>query len=313
MGRRSKPPVSMGGVVLEEDLPLKYVHYPPQYGAFIAFSDTKKGSPKLCSCVLPAIDNLQYFWRNGLISENDLRRQIPYALQGADVFSRLTFGEKLCHRCNLKQPSVRYCHEMYGGRFMQYYGWYVNQNYFRFGVLQNGKCRPGVCPPEIQEKAQELAKALEHLRKTTALQDRWEVEKEVAKARRRLNNILEDITREEFGFRKIGERWVSETMLYNIVKQIYEGREVLRHYRPSWLHGLELDIYVPDLQIAFEYQGQQHFFPIEAWGGEDALRRLQARDERKRQICKQRGVTLITVDYFEPLTEEHIREKIRAQ
>jgi hypothetical protein len=127
---------------------------------------------------------------------------------------------------------------------------------------------------------------------------------------RRLKNAIENITREEFGFRKIGEGWVSETLLYQIVIHIFRGRDVLHHHRPDWLDGLELDIFVPSAGVGIEYQGQQHFHPIEVWGGQQALDALTERDQRKRKTCERRGITLVEVDYTEPLTEDHIRKRL---
>ena len=103
------------------------------------------------------------------------------------------------------------------------------------------------------------------------------------------------------------ETETSETFLYQIVSQLFTEKEILRHQRLIWLNGLELDIFIPALQLGVEYQGQQHFHPIEAWGGEKAIKALQERDARKVQICVERGVTLITIDYMEPLTAEYLR------
>ena len=79
------------------------------------------------------------------------------------------------------------------------------------------------------------------------------------------------------------------------------------------LGRLELDVYVPGAELAFEYQGQQHFYAIEAWGGEEALSKVQERDARKARLCAEHGVTLITVDYTEPLTETYIRGLMCAE
>ena len=47
---------------------------------------------------------------------------------------------------------------------------------------------------------------------------------------------------------------------------------------------LELDIYVPELLLGLEYQGEQHFKPIHYFGEYETQ---QLRDEEKRQACKQ--------------------------
>jgi hypothetical protein len=130
------------------------------------------------------------------------------------------------------------------------------------------------------------------------------------RASRVLSKKIENIVREEFGYKKVGERWTSETLLYQIAGCVYPNQEILRHHRPDWLNGLELDIFLPNLNLGIEYQGQQHFHPIDAWGGEEALKNVQERDARKAQICKDKGVTLITIDYTEPLTPEYLQDVI---
>jgi hypothetical protein len=133
-----------------------------------------------------------------------------------------------------------------------------------------------------------------------------------AQTHRTLTRKIENIARQEFGVRKVGEGWVSETILYQIVGRVFAGDEVIRHHRPGWLGGLELDIYVPTSRLAFEYQGQQHFHPVPAWGGQRALEEVRARDARKAKTCREMGVRLVTVDYTEPLTEDYVRSLIGA-
>jgi hypothetical protein len=65
--------------------------------------------------------------------------------------------------------------------------------------------------------------------------------------------------------------------------------------RPSWLRGrgklpLELDGFNEEHCIAFEYQGWQHYHPIH---GEQKLKIIKRRDERKRLLCWRHGVLLI--------------------
>lgn len=122
----------------------------------------------------------------------------------------------------------------------------------------------------------------------------------------------EDIP-QKFRFNKDSEGSVGENFLYQILCQIFPDHLVIRHHRPAWLLGLELDIYLPALNLAFEYQGQQHFYPIKAWGGEKALKNIQERDARKAGICKQVGTKLIQISYTEPLTEDYIRQILSQQ
>ena len=83
---------------------------------------------------------------------------------------------------------------------------------------------------------------------------------------------------------------------------------MLRNYRPDWLEGLELDVYLPDMALAFEYQGIQHFVPIEIWGGEEKLRVQQKNDKRKYELCSERGIKLLYATYEDYLSESFLLE-----
>ncbi len=326
--KKVRPEVSLGATV-REDLPFPVVHYPPHYGTFIAFSESSSSKPALCLCCKPLVEN--YFRLRGLYKRYPNANPTVNAplsngtfipslaaesMTVDDPMSIIRFENGLCHRCNMKRPSLRYCHEMYGGEFKQHYGWYIEQTYYRLGV------QPGifvflddVCPVEVQGDLQrlrsmidaDLEARLEWARTTTAP---FKNNRELSTLRRTVENRIESITRQEFGFRKVGERFIGETMLYQIVADIFPGEEVLKHHRPSFLNGLELDLFLPARGLAFEYQGQQHFHPIKAWGGAEALEKLRERDAQKAKMCRMLGIRLLTVDYTDPLTREFIESRL---
>lgn len=121
---------------------------------------------------------------------------------------------------------------------------------------------------------------------------------------------ITDQLREELGFRRIGERFVSETELFRIVKAIFPTEEVIHHYRAPWLQGLELDIFLPGMKLGIEYHGIQHFEPVSAWGGEDALLKTQERDKKKVKLCEANGVTLVAFLYDEDLTTHLVQSRL---
>ncbi|OHQ28951.1 MULTISPECIES: hypothetical protein [Staphylococcus] len=123
----------------------------------------------------------------------------------------------------------------------------------------------------------------------------------------------ENILREEYGVAKIGEGWISETMMFRIVEDIFEDYECERHCRPNFLEGLEIDIYVPELKLGFEYNGIQHYKPVDHWGGEESLKKQQVRDKRKQQLCDQNDVKLIIIKYDEQLSKDLILSKIPVE
>lgn len=61
----------------------------------------------------------------------------------------------------------------------------------------------------------------------------------------------------------------------------------------DWLCGKSLDIYIPSLKTAIEYQGRQHFMPVEKFGGEIEFEKTIKRDIEKYNQCKNNGVRLL--------------------
>ena len=338
---------------IEEELPLPYVLYPNLYGTFIGFAPKANGQIFFCSCMEPAICNYFELVQHNLIIMNSgsfiinplLSYYFPPII--AEMFDDhntnpekiIIFKDKICHKCNLATPTVRAMHSMYGGKFKQYYGWYIKQQYFHLGILQNGNFLKDKCPDEIidlltrSKRTQEAANK-ERIRlnemvygpkRDDILDDEityWSnvkmeesdnyrlLDKESKSLKLNLSYLIENIVRKEFGFRKVGDGWIGESILFKIVQRLFPDKQIIRHYRPVWLDGLELDIYIPDIELAFEYQGQQHYHPIKAWGGKKELEKLIERDKKKRLLCIARNVQLIAVDYTEPLTEKHIRQLI---
>ncbi len=96
------------------------------------------------------------------------------------------------------------------------------------------------------------------------------------------------------------EKYKSESALREILEELFATQ--FPNKRPFWLKSpqtgarLELDCYSQELGVAFEYQGAQHYGPVSFFGGAPCFEAQKERDEYKRQICKDRGVTLIEVD-----------------
>lgn len=309
--------VALNSPRLTEDLPLSVVNYPNHYGTFITFSYPQSDEQYFCECAIPALDN--YFTLHEItdgfeiyhsLSEHDFNASLAGKSKFVKELSNLfKFKPRICHRCNLKTPTIRYCIEMYGSSFKQFFGWYINQNQYKLGFSKFfSKYLPDKCPDELHDlvtERQRLLKDIEENRYT------WEMEKRKEKITRTLNNEIENLTRQEFGFRKIGDGFVTETLLYSIIKNIFPTTTIIRHHRPEWLNRLELDVFLPDLNLAFEYQGQQHFHPVDAWGGKTKLLELVERDKLKRTLCQSNNITLIEIDYTEPMTEKYIKEKLK--
>jgi len=113
-----------------------------------------------------------------------------------------------------------------------------------------------------------------------------------------LNDFLrqaEDLARSEAGLPKVSEGWVSETELFNLLKAAFPEQQVIQHGSPSWLSPQHLDIYFPNMRVAVEFQGEQHFRPVALFGGKASFAAQQERDERKRQACARNRCALLEV------------------
>ena len=108
----------------------------------------------------------------------------------------------------------------------------------------------------------------------------------------------------------IKPRWKHELSLFHAVRESYP--DALYQYRPQWLGRQSLDLYIPSIQTAIEYQGIQHYLAIDFFGGEEALLQRQALDETKRRLCNENDTRLIEWPYDMPPTDQNIKQMLNA-
>jgi hypothetical protein len=134
---------------------------------------------------------------------------------------------------------------------------------------------------------------------------------ELSENSKRVSDTVENEVRQTVGHYEKGDRWTSETILYQLVQSKYgDEYTIKRHHRPDWLDGLELDIFIVEADVGIEYQGVQHYESVEHWGGEEALKKRKQRDEQTKKLCSEHDVDVIEVRYNEELSEEVLREKV---
>ena len=105
----------------------------------------------------------------------------------------------------------------------------------------------------------------------------------------------ENLLREQRELPRIGEGWISETKLYQEIKNHFKNTAVVQHARPEWLKPQHLDVFLPIHNIAIEFQGAQHIRPVDYFGGEKAFKQQKKRDERKVKLCQENHCHLIEV------------------
>ena len=123
----------------------------------------------------------------------------------------------------------------------------------------------------------------------------------------------ENLVRDRLGVPRIGEGWLAEANLLRIVQALYPQHEVLHQASPDWLGRQRFDIFIPELSLAIEYNGQQHYAPIEHFGGQRGFEATQQRDQDKRDKAAEAGVALVEFRYDENLSPEHVAQRIHAR
>lgn len=95
---------------------------------------------------------------------------------------------------------------------------------------------------------------------------------------------------------------VGEKKLYDLLTYLFVNDEIIYRERHDFLSNpetglpLELDIYIPTLNIAFEYDGEQHYKYFKfIHGNEMNFIKMQNRDNFKKDRCKELGITLIRI------------------
>ena len=106
-------------------------------------------------------------------------------------------------------------------------------------------------------------------------------------------------------------RWAREAELFSIIKQIFPDHVVLREASPTWLGRLRLDVYVPELALAFEHQGEQHYRPVDVFGGQEAFKKTVERDDLKQRLCAENSIHLVEVRFDAPLTLPSLRSRLK--
>ena len=72
---------------------------------------------------------------------------------------------------------------------------------------------------------------------------------------------------------------------------------------------LLVDFFLPDLNAIIEFNGDQHYRPVEMWGGKEQFEKQQIRDNALRQYCKEHKIKLIEIPYSQMSNIEEILTK----
>lgn len=123
-----------------------------------------------------------------------------------------------------------------------------------------------------------------------------------------INSFKQDLYQHLLDSGMITHKWVSERRMYEIVKSVYD--DAIFQFHAGWLGRQSYDVYVPSIKTAFEFQGEQHYSPIDFFGGEEAYQNRVELDKVKRDLSQSNGVTLIEWKYDEDLSVLVLNSKL---
>lgn len=70
------------------------------------------------------------------------------------------------------------------------------------------------------------------------------------------------------------------------------------------INSLPFDFYLPNYNICIEFQGKQHYEPIDYFGGQKVFEAQLFRDKIKEEYCKKNNILLFAIPYFADIDEE---------
>ena len=95
------------------------------------------------------------------------------------------------------------------------------------------------------------------------------------------------------------------------------GESAQREKTFEWLindktgYNMYLDAYFPEMNIALEYHGMQHYeFVPFMEKKEGSFKQRQYRDKLKKKLCLEHGLTFIEYGYKEPIVRQHVIKKL---
>lgn len=109
----------------------------------------------------------------------------------------------------------------------------------------------------------------------------------------------------------VGEETIREQLQkYNI---LYERQKTFVDcINPETGHLLYFDFYLPDYNCCIEYDGIQHFIPVDFFGGKKGFQERCFKDSIKNEYCNKKNIHLIRISYKE-LNDLDIIRKMKEE
>lgn len=100
---------------------------------------------------------------------------------------------------------------------------------------------------------------------------------------------------ESKGEKKVGQWLYAHNIVYDYQKCFDDCIDI----KP-----LSFDFYLPMYNVCIEYQGRQHYEPVEHFGGEEQFKVQQRHDQIKRDYCRKNNINLLEIPYYKDAEEK---------
>lgn len=102
---------------------------------------------------------------------------------------------------------------------------------------------------------------------------------------------------------------VNKSAMVSVIKEYFTDKNIQfdEEYRFDDCRDvkpLPFDFYLRDYNTVIEYDGRQHFEPVNYWGGKEKFEVLQNHDAIKNKYCEDHGIQIVRLPYY--LTVEEI-------
>lgn len=83
------------------------------------------------------------------------------------------------------------------------------------------------------------------------------------------------------------------------VAKVLDKLNISYERESKFIKRMRFDFKLIDYNAFIEFDGEQHFRPVNGWGGEKAFKSLKRRDEIKNNYCLSKGYELLRIPYWE--------------
>ena len=94
----------------------------------------------------------------------------------------------------------------------------------------------------------------------------------------------------------------SQYFLYCCIRKYFPNCPIFENYKHPKLkyissqNQIEFDVFIPNLEVAIEYQGAQHYEEVAGFGSNASI--YSHIDRQKKEICEKNGITLIIIPFW---------------